>query len=325
MNVLLTKYFSDFPIPEKFDESNCLICLEEFDLESEKKFISLPCGCSNCIYHIDCLVKWLDSGINKNYCVHCKRIFEIPNLTNTNPNKIIISNNTTNSNESNEQELEHLSRIRDRLQIEVNSQQQNNFETNISVNRINQMRLRIQLEQILQPIQINESETIQVQNISLRDIDDRIREQKNIIRFEYTFTKFAFHMFFNTIINLINVGYICGIKTDIGLRILGLLFFFKMFFNFVSGTKMTKCVETINFKLFLSFVGQFILIMTTILVLKNINFHSMLLFTQIGFIVIDLMVSAIISYYCSIKVQNVVYDIGILERETSNNSQIISS
>lgn len=38
----------------------------------------MPCGCSNSVYHIVCIVKLLHSGKNKNFCPHCKTIYEIP-------------------------------------------------------------------------------------------------------------------------------------------------------------------------------------------------------------------------------------------------------
>jgi hypothetical protein len=58
-------------------DKECLICLEVFDLESNK-FVQLPCKCSNSAYHIDCIVKLINSGYNKNFCPHCKSIYEIP-------------------------------------------------------------------------------------------------------------------------------------------------------------------------------------------------------------------------------------------------------
>ena len=58
-------------------DKECLICLEVFDLESNK-FVQLPCKCSNSTYHIACIVKLINSGANKNFCPHCKSIYEIP-------------------------------------------------------------------------------------------------------------------------------------------------------------------------------------------------------------------------------------------------------
>lgn len=57
-------------------EKECLICLEPFDLESNK-FVQLPCKCSNSVYHIDCILQLLHSGANKNFCPHCKTNYEI--------------------------------------------------------------------------------------------------------------------------------------------------------------------------------------------------------------------------------------------------------
>ena len=58
-------------------DKECLICLESFDLESNK-FIQFPCKCSNSVYHIDCILKLINSGANKNFCPHCKTNYEIP-------------------------------------------------------------------------------------------------------------------------------------------------------------------------------------------------------------------------------------------------------
>jgi hypothetical protein len=58
-------------------DKECLICLEVFDLESNK-FIQFPCKCSNSVYHIDCIIKLINSGANKNFCPHCKSVYEIP-------------------------------------------------------------------------------------------------------------------------------------------------------------------------------------------------------------------------------------------------------
>ena len=69
----------NFQNPEAsfLQDKECLICLETFDLESNK-IVKLPCGCSNSVYHIVCIVKLLHSGQNKNFCPHCKTIYEIP-------------------------------------------------------------------------------------------------------------------------------------------------------------------------------------------------------------------------------------------------------
>lgn len=58
-------------------DNECLICLEPFDLESNK-FVQLPCKCSSSVYHIDCIIKLINSGVNKNFCPHCKRKYKIP-------------------------------------------------------------------------------------------------------------------------------------------------------------------------------------------------------------------------------------------------------
>lgn len=69
-------------------DKECLICLESFDLESNK-FIQFPCKCSNSVYHIDCIVKLINSGENKNFCPHCKTNYEIPLKMSVTRNQIV--------------------------------------------------------------------------------------------------------------------------------------------------------------------------------------------------------------------------------------------
>ena len=77
-NHLIT-ILQNFQKPEAsfLQDKECLICLETFDLESNK-IVKLPCGCSNSVYHIVCIVQLLRSGENKNFCPHCKTNYEIP-------------------------------------------------------------------------------------------------------------------------------------------------------------------------------------------------------------------------------------------------------
>ena len=73
-----------FKKPDKdfIQDKECLICLESLetlDLESEiNKIVKLPCECANSVYHTSCIIKLLHSGENKNFCPHCKTIYEIP-------------------------------------------------------------------------------------------------------------------------------------------------------------------------------------------------------------------------------------------------------
>ncbi len=78
---------------KKFYELNideCPICLEPLDFnpktntsnqvyfdDNEIKTISLPCACSNSIYHKNCLVRMVLSAPNKNFCPHCRKKYEI--------------------------------------------------------------------------------------------------------------------------------------------------------------------------------------------------------------------------------------------------------
>jgi hypothetical protein len=59
-------------------DKECLICLESFDDIETNKIVKLPCKCSNSAYHISCIVKFIISGEDKNFCPHCKSIYEIP-------------------------------------------------------------------------------------------------------------------------------------------------------------------------------------------------------------------------------------------------------
>jgi hypothetical protein len=59
-------------------DKECLICLESFDDIEKNKIVQLPCKCSNSAYHISCIVKFIISGEDKNFCPHCKSIYEIP-------------------------------------------------------------------------------------------------------------------------------------------------------------------------------------------------------------------------------------------------------
>lgn len=76
-----TKFLHELPKPSKefIYEKECLICLESFDIESQD-FIMLPCLCSNSTYHKDCILKFLNSDENKNFCPHCKTIYNIPSI-----------------------------------------------------------------------------------------------------------------------------------------------------------------------------------------------------------------------------------------------------
>jgi len=69
-------------------DKECLICLDAFDLESNK-IVKLPCSCNNSAYHIDCIVKLLQSGENKNFCPHCKTKYEMPLKMKVSRNQIV--------------------------------------------------------------------------------------------------------------------------------------------------------------------------------------------------------------------------------------------
>lgn len=70
-------------------DKECLICLESLDDLESNKFVQLPCKCSNSVYHIDCIVKLINSGENKNFCPHCKTKYEIPLKMTVTRNQIV--------------------------------------------------------------------------------------------------------------------------------------------------------------------------------------------------------------------------------------------
>ena len=89
-------------------DKECLICLESLDDLESNKFVQLPCKCSNSVYHIDCIVKLINSGDNKNFCPHCKTKYEIPFKIKAARNQIvpyteITTNQLPNQNQINQE------------------------------------------------------------------------------------------------------------------------------------------------------------------------------------------------------------------------------
>jgi hypothetical protein len=78
-NINIIIALEKFKKPDKdfIQDKECLICLESLVLEVNK-IVKLPCECANSVYHISCIIKLLHSGENKNFCPHCKTIYEIP-------------------------------------------------------------------------------------------------------------------------------------------------------------------------------------------------------------------------------------------------------
>lgn len=77
-----------FKKPEKefLKDKECLICLETMDIEMNQiemnriemnQIVKLPCGCANSAYHIPCILQLLASGENKNFCPHCKTVYNL--------------------------------------------------------------------------------------------------------------------------------------------------------------------------------------------------------------------------------------------------------
>jgi len=64
------------PDKEFLYNKECLICIESVDIESQL-IVKLPCKCANSVYHISCVILFLNSGENKNFCPHCKANYEL--------------------------------------------------------------------------------------------------------------------------------------------------------------------------------------------------------------------------------------------------------
>jgi len=78
MNNFVKTQLDKFGKPDKsfILEKECLVCLESVDLELNE-IVKLPCNCSNSVYHIICIEKFLKSGNHNNFCPHCKTKYVI--------------------------------------------------------------------------------------------------------------------------------------------------------------------------------------------------------------------------------------------------------
>lgn len=76
-NIILSLKHFEKPDKDFVKEKDCLICLETVDTESLYKIVKLPCNCNNSVYHIKCIIRFLQSGLNKNFCPHCKKEYDI--------------------------------------------------------------------------------------------------------------------------------------------------------------------------------------------------------------------------------------------------------
>lgn len=70
-------FLQSFEKPDKasLQDNECLICLESINVELNR-VVQLPCKCSSAIYHIHCILRLLESGENKNFCPHCKTLYQ---------------------------------------------------------------------------------------------------------------------------------------------------------------------------------------------------------------------------------------------------------
>lgn len=78
MNEHFINSLQKYKKPDKdfIKNKDCIICLEIVDIESQK-IVQLPCKCANSVFHIDCVVQFLKSGENKNFCPHCRGVYSL--------------------------------------------------------------------------------------------------------------------------------------------------------------------------------------------------------------------------------------------------------
>lgn len=107
-NIILGLKHFEKPDKDFVKDKECLICLESLDTESIntesiQKIVKLPCNCNNSVYHIKCIIIFLQSGINKNFCPHCKKEYNIIQSSNQHNNQDNISLVQVLPNEENNQ------------------------------------------------------------------------------------------------------------------------------------------------------------------------------------------------------------------------------
>lgn len=78
-NEIIKTHLQSFKTPDRdfLKDKDCLICLESVDLEMNQ-LVALPCNCANSTYHTTCIIQFLKSGENKNFCPHCKSVYQMP-------------------------------------------------------------------------------------------------------------------------------------------------------------------------------------------------------------------------------------------------------
>ncbi len=344
----LTEYFETFPKPEFNPESSCIICLENIDIESGKKYIGLPCSCSNSIYHIECLLQWIKSGSNKNYCVHCKKVFEIP-LQNviTNDTTVNLTNRPDRNSGQTQNNRSRRVGVGITRRIGINRNRRIHSETT----RPNYQTTNTQIIMINNSIEdtINSIEILEIENSTLNSTTDsnpdphpnpnpnsnqnpntntslRIAEIKRQIRLNSSVTKLIVHYILNSVINLINFAYILNIKkADTSLKILAVFFLIKILGNCWMWSD-DKDLESISMKQLLSTIVQFILILTTVVIIDNKKYNyidnklNVLIYTQVFFFGTNLIISAFINYVDSVRMQGIIFDLGIENTSESINT-----
>jgi hypothetical protein len=100
-NIILSLKHFEKPDKDFVKDKDCLICLESVDIESLHKIVKLPCNCNNSVYHIKCIIRFLQSGINKNFCPHCKKEYNINQHNNQSINQVLPNEENNEENRQN--------------------------------------------------------------------------------------------------------------------------------------------------------------------------------------------------------------------------------
>ncbi len=127
--IALEKFIVSRPIRPASEDKECLICLESLEIETNK-IVKLPCECASSVYHINCIIQLLQSGVNKNFCPHCKTKYE---LNNNNNNQELNNNNNQELNNNNNQELNNNNNNNNQELNNNNNNQELKYNTHILV------------------------------------------------------------------------------------------------------------------------------------------------------------------------------------------------
>ncbi len=318
---MLEDYFETFPIPKITESKNCSICLEDFDIESGNKYVNLPCGCSGSTLHIKCIVQWIKSGPNKNYCVQCKKKFEIPILQ----NQQIQSNQTIGVGNRQMVRILPLRNSVNQIESSLYRRQEIIRYLNDIFDEIEQHQNREQTQDQTQDqtpnLQTPNPEQVNQNNVLIERLREQVTDQKKQIELESSNLKLFLHFLLNSITNLINFGYLCSTYQTLPYKILACFTFIKLIINMKLGMDYKNSQESISKIICFSSLSQFILFMITICINKNFT-SNFVLMSQITFFGLDIIFSAGASYSTYVKIKNVIYNLATENSVPENNIQV---